>query len=105
MANEKRLIDADALKAKAKLRGHVDKDGKIRFRKCVTLEDIDNAPIVEVKPVAEEKPKTVHARWYQHCFEMYCSNCHEEAPRVYTDKYTVEYRYPNRCPNCGAKMD
>lgn len=100
-----RLIDADELKEKAKLRGLAARDGKISFRKCITLEDIDNAPTVEVKPVAEEKPKPVHARWYQHCFEIYCSNCGEEAPRVYINKYTVEYRYPNRCPICNAIMD
>ena len=35
-----RLIDADELKEKAKLRGLAARDGKISFRKYITLEDI-----------------------------------------------------------------
>lgn len=110
METKQRLIDANELRAKAKLRGILDKSGKVTFRKCILLEDLDSAPAVEVKPVAEvksvteTKPNTVHGAWVQRYFEMYCNKCWTECPTKREDG-KLKYTYPCRCPNCNAIMD
>ena len=38
--------------------------------------------------------------WIQHCFEIECTNCHQEALRDSFNKYV----FSNYCPHCGAKM-
>ena len=38
--------------------------------------------------------------WVQHCFEIECINCHQEALRDSFNKYV----FSNYCPHCGAKM-
>lgn len=38
--------------------------------------------------------------WVQHCFEIECTNCHQEALRDSFNKYV----FSNYCPHCGAKM-
>lgn len=48
-----------------------------------------------------EDPNEVWAEWYQHCFEIYCSNCGEEA--IMLDD-TSDYIYSKRCPHCNARM-
>jgi hypothetical protein len=88
-----RLIDADALKAKA----NADPDSGEGF---VWVQDIDETPTVDAVPV-------VHGRWiptyhtyynrageYQIADEWHCSNC-----GIYSKD---EWHY---CPNCGARMD
>ena len=96
-----RLIDADALKKKAQMRGHVlEKSMVTAYHMCVSTHDINEAPTVDAEPVR-------HGRWIMadeycnHAKEFQCSACGN----------TVEYDYYTRfceydfCPNCGAKMD
>ena len=108
MATEKRLIDANALKANFVVSGEFAKDlwhaGTIRST-------IDDAPTVDAVEV-------VHGRWE----DGRCSNCNEEALSTSWDEpiydydweenlryaYTEthkEYHLTDYCPNCGAKMD
>ena len=84
-----KLIDADALKAKA----HADPDSGEGF---VWVQDIDEAPTVDAVPV-------VHGRWIwneeSECW--ICSNCEMSALNNYRGNSTDS----NYCPNCGAIMD
>ena len=41
-----------------------------------------------------------YGEWVQHCFEIECINCHQEALRDSFNKYV----FSNYCPHCGAKM-
>ena len=96
MADEKRLIDANALKEK----GFYDLGAE---EEIVYVEDIDNAPTVDAVEV-------VHGRWKlygndDNCgCSYFCSNCHNSFDE---DWFYVQgqYRQFNYCPNCGAKMD
>lgn len=85
-----RLIEADALKAKA----HADPDSGEGF---VWVQDIDEAPTVDAVPV-------VHGRWIEHpkaekvngkwISNYECSEC------------CCFYRsHENYCGYCGSKMD
>ena len=105
MSNNVRHIDANELRKRAKPRKCINSKGEVVVIKCITLEDIDDAPTLEVKPVADTKPKVVFGKWVQRGFEMYCNHCWTEAPKVYRGKYTVSYDYPNRCPHCNAMME
>ena len=92
MANEKRLIDANALRKKATLRHGYDFQGIF-----VKVQDIDDAPTVDAVEV-------VHGRWekapHQYGF-LRCSKCND----VYiSDTWLCDGKW-NYCPNCGAKMD
>lgn len=49
----------------------------------------------------EEDDGTLYAEWYQRYFEIYCSNCGEEAIMKHD---CSDYYYLKRCPNCGATM-
>ena len=93
MANEKRLIDANALIAFAEF------DASIIYPDEHTAKDIllmvKTAPIVDAVEV-------VHGRWLDGGETLFgtqknyiCSNCH-------THTGIVKFNY---CPNCGAKMD
>ena len=93
MANEKRLIDANALRKKAiwgKIRqGTVyESDAKV-----VTTGTIDTTPTVDAVEV-------VHGRWVErYPLFLECSKC---------GTGYVRYEFiekANYCPNCGAKMD
>ena len=87
MANEKRLIDANALLEKA--HWIIRSDGTRVF--AIHAEDVDDAPTVDAVQV-------VHGRWIEYrCLlikENICSNCKEFYRQAH-----------NYCPNCGAKMD
>ena len=109
MANEMRLIDANALKTKVfNLALYVSglRFGKTAinsilesYRKGV-FGEIDNAPTVDAKPV-------VHGRWIR-CLDEYdcefieCPLCGEQFCDGDNDTFDKPYNY---CPNCGAKMD
>jgi len=92
MANEKRLIDANALIAEYD-RVHIGEPGKARK----LMEDAPTVDAVEV----------VHGRWINEGDgDWRCSVCR----RLYTfDDYgdidPKEDCGCNYCPNCGAKMD
>ena len=55
MANEKRLIDANALKNKAKYQGHCVRPLVTAYHLCVSVSDIDNAPTVDAVEVVRCK--------------------------------------------------
>lgn len=88
MANEKRLIDANAL---------IEQFDDCNFKGFVLKRLIEMQPTVDAVEV-------VHGRWINWgksgtpTYENYgtCSVCHEDA------EICTEHR--NYCPNCGAKM-
>ena len=83
-----RLIDADALKAKA----NADPDSGEGF---VWVQDIDEAPTVDAVPV-------VHGAWVNVAgCRTICNNCREYPLYDYFGRLKLS----NSCPNCGAKMD
>lgn len=91
MANEMRLVDANALLKKAYY-----EDEEL----VVDVEDIENAPTIEAEPV-------VHAYWepYNEGSDDYkrgwrCSHC--KGYRFHNGGMIKKYK---RCPNCGAHMD
>ena len=93
MATEKRLIDANALKKKADMRGHCIRPMVTGYHLCVSVRDIDNAPTVDAVEV-------VHGRWkksydaFHDLVNTVCSCCGHTGAKHF-----------NYCPNCGAKMD
>ena len=98
MANEKRLIDANALLEKA--HWIIRSDGTRVF--VIHAEDVDDAPTVDAVEV-------VHGRWIDkkidnfRMWEVRCSECDWVGISNY-DAYNEPYDF-NYCPNCGAKMD
>ena len=88
MANEVRLIDANALMNK------VEKCTASKSVKALTFIMVQDAPTVDAVPV-------VHGRWelYPSDRSIKCTNCKMEFPLMHMP-YTRNY-----CPNCGAKMD
>ena len=107
MANEKRLIDADAeIEA---IKKYACKDCEsyngIKCRACwadYLIHWIEDAPKVDVMEV-------VHGEWeiteddYLSLVEMKCSVCGESYGFDFFEDVTPQnYHY---CPNCGAKMD
>jgi DNA-directed RNA polymerase subunit RPC12/RpoP len=109
MANEKRLIDANALKTKVfNLTLYVQ---GLRFGKTVinnilesyrrgVFEEIDNAPTVDAVEL-------VHGRWEQKEFwtdggTWRCSECGRQIMFMKGTPITEHMYY---CPSCGAKMD
>ena len=106
MANEKRLIDANALQRKicgAKCGCEYEDCGC--EGDCVFDCFISNAPTVDAVEV-------VHGRWmktkeplgWQEVDVVECSICHESWLGDEDDSfdYSEHWHY---CPNCGAKMD
>ena len=122
MANEKRLIDANALMDTVEGINwyHIDKLGYLasgansqEHTPIYKAEDIynaiKNAPTVDAVEV-------VHGRWldvketevyspdhrctFTHTAET-CSNCKVRIGFI----GSKQYLYDNQCPNCGAKMD
>ena len=80
-----RLIDADALEDRIR---QEPTDGMYTAE---ILEAIDEVPTVDAAPV-------VHGRWGGR-YNAHCSVCQHFDTMAYIKKY------PNYCPNCGAKMD
>ena len=91
MANEKRLIDANALIEKKRqfCCGHGEYDY------MVELWHIENAPTVDAVEV-------VHGRWIEDVATdmIACTECGHAWNII--DNCTETFNY---CPNCGAKMD
>ena len=91
MANEKRLIDANALGiGKAKREAFNNPAYADGWNSAIDI--IENAPTIDAVPV-------VHGRWkaefeYEDFLHADCSVCGKRS----------EYMY-NYCPNCGAKME
>ena len=103
MANEKRLIDANAVKEKIWY-GNSDPSGLRQYASGF----IDNAPTVDAVEV-------VHGRWQDFAdkydksakrHDFRCSVCNKLASNFVggTEDWWDMWK-PNYCPNCGAKMD
>ena len=89
MANEKRLIDANALLEQMQYRlPHNDRIAEI-INTCVEIarKAVINAPTVDAVEV-------VHGRWLEGNSRQPCSVCRYRGMKSW-----------NYCPNCGAKMD
>ena len=105
MANEMRLIDANAYESDIRKLFVQYGDGTyLGDREAMIYDEalvdalyaLNEAPTVDAVPV-------VHGRWKKHDATGYvgCSNCWD----VFVDEeWLTEGRW-NYCPNCGAKMD
>ena len=100
MANEKRLIDANALLATMKemyCDGCKNHNG-VRCRACEfdsCMSDIEDAPTVDAVEVVHGRwerviPTKSAAKWST---KVSCSACHKQG-----------YTHHKFCPNCGADM-
>ena len=90
-----RLIDAEALKHKRVIAIYGNLEQGLEEKEVVYVDDIDNAPTIEAKPV-------VHAHWEcTQWYEYQCSNCGDFA--LLNDK-NIDCK-SNYCPHCGAVMD
>ena len=111
-----RLIDADALKKKARYAFESNTGGHIP--PVVSADDIDDAPTIEAEPV-KRGPWIGDGYYEKPCV---CSYCGAEAHYISTFKETYDYDWEENlqstgfeeiceyiksdyCPNCGAKMD
>ena len=101
MANEKRLIDANALKERAIRVSTVKRLGnKVHcYIKAVGTHEIDKAPTVDAVEV-------VHGRWIEKVdmVESYLADCTEVFYECSVCE-TANIGESPYCPNCGAKMD
>lgn len=92
-----RLIDAEALKHKRVIAIYGNLEQGLEEREVVYVEDIDNAPTIEAKPV-------VHAHWEgdtcSHCKLRWKENMCDDA-----DDWGYFDPMPDYCCNCGAQMD
>ena len=97
MANEMRLIDANAFSNEWWLAKFVEYKGRLRLVDTKRLRDI---PTVDAKPV-------VHGRWVnvqtlgRGCVG-FCSNCMTPHKANNATALRIDYRH---CRWCGAKMD
>ncbi len=99
MANEKRLIDANALQFKPEpvdniMNGVLFIRGKCTGKTVAMVSEalkqmINNAPTVDAVEV-------VHGRWETQHWRHICSVC---------GFIVGQHSRSNYCPNCGAKMD
>ena len=101
MANEKRLIDANALIERCKeIAGYEwnHKASPVSWADAYKqfADDVDAEPTVDAVEV-------VHGRW----IGQRCSVCNESyMDYADADSYpAIGEPKPNYCPNCGAKMD
>ena len=105
MANEKRLIDANALLEKlSRMIEYCKTDSKVNgltalFQVGDALMDCHTVDAVEV----------VHGRWFMRGGIFRCSECDSKAllnldSNVGGCREYTHFR-SNYCPNCGAKMD
>ncbi len=94
MANEKRLIDANAF------RDFWNKNYRHQYANDTFLFALANFPTVDAVEV-------VHAKWQNEGFGCWlCSSCLEIFTfDNYGDVHPKDDCGCNYCPNCGAKMD
>ena len=113
MANEVRLIDANALKQMFDKREEDDVEwyGGVHIAECFPADDakemVDKMPTVDAVPV-------VHGHWEdgwgEDCYgsiaykSIDCSECHEIFKIESHDREYWKNRF-EVCPFCGAKMD
>jgi hypothetical protein len=94
MANEKRLIDANALMERLKFKRRNSEVGLHRGLQSA-MTQCEKAPTVDAVEV-------VHGRWIETKNGFHCSNCKRKPGRHQTKQGAYLSNY---CPNCGAKMD
>ena len=99
MANEKRLIDANALKSQI-TRYHMSLTPRY-ISKLVDAEIGDIIDIIDEAPTVDAV-EVVHGRWIDEYPYVRCSECNAEWVNCRTDNEPSLFYY---CPNCGAKMD
>ena len=95
MANEKRLIDANAIPYEEHYVPDGDTQWEYKKELCVLKPTIDAMPTVDAVEV-------VHADWKdcENADFVYCTHCKKEW-NVFDNRAELFYY----CPNCGAKMD
>ena len=102
MANEERLIDADALISKFKAHRELFVSSWDKFKKSplhvkTRVDELDTCIAGVINSPTVDAVEVVHGRWvgvdYDIAYE--CSVC----------RYLTQYNLSNYCPNCGAKMD
>ena len=100
MANEKRLIDANALM------DDVEMDGALH----ACLGDADDVRFLVDSQPTVDAVEVVHGHWINNGglrkMDLYCSVCNRRASNFvggYEDWWDLWM--PKYCPNCGAKMD
>ena len=101
MANEKRLIDANALIEFIR-RNYCDGCNSYDGVKCRACEHDDEILMLEEAPTVDAV-EVVHAHWEPEGNTGYlrCSHCKD----VYiNEEWLTDGRW-SYCPNCGAKMD
>ena len=97
VANEKRLIDANALDAKVgKLAERYAAQGRM-----VVAEDYNFIRTVLMTAPTVEAVEVVHGRWVNPYMNRYGHPCH----CCSICGFKASYQDKNYCPNCGAKMD
>ncbi len=95
MADKKRLIYAEDLLGSLKTKVCII--GGSRNGKTHALIEAILRKLIEIAPTIDAVP-VVYGRWNgQHT--AHCSICGRFCTLAYIEKY------PNYCPNCGAKMD
>ena len=103
MANEKRLIDAEAIARKLK-KANCSECNVVRKIQCSACWVNDVLELLEGDAV--DAVEVVHGRWEKDepdkCGNRKprCSVCGE-----YHLAWWADYTHCNYCPNCGAKMD
>ena len=104
MANEKRLVNAEAIARKLKY-AHCTDCNVVRKIQCSACWVGDVLELLEGDSV--DAVEVVHGRWIASgCGFDCCSECR----KVYADGYLTAMGIKPRtqfsyCPNCGAKMD
>lgn len=105
MANEKRVIDANALKRfVCETCNAINGDEPCEPSDCRSMVLIDEMPTVDAVEV-------VHARWLYDSGsgKYFCSSCDENAISFKKDTLyggdLFEVCLTDYCPNCGALMD
>jgi hypothetical protein len=97
MANENRLIDANALNKKKKYSFQTVGGCFPKSEWFIKVDDLFAAPTVDAVEV-------VHGEWEKQQGIYSCSICGKACPYdVQAD--IIQYWHCNYCPNCGAKMD
>ena len=103
MANEKRLIDANALREKLQtITADVCQEICEGFYKYGLTRPLIYLAISEMPTV--DAVEVVHGKWEKRTDVfgfVRCSNCHD--CNIYDD--WADGKKWNYCPNCGAKMD
>ena len=94
MANEKRLIDANAL---------LDEIQRVRnkYKKVTTFTTHNVIACIKIAPTVDAV-EVVHGRWIDEYPYVRCSECNAEWLNCRTDNEPKLFYY---CPKCGAKMD